>query len=139
MKHYCQYHKIHEQGRPSSSQGNFMAYTKKNIKDETYIGQVVWLLSGEKQGGKMAHLLEFAFIVDSIERAPDNCVILRGSNGYMPPRPTPVRLATWFKTLQRRTRNFQNGLSAIPDEFIPDMASALGWKKLLDTPQTSTK
>jgi hypothetical protein len=129
MKHYCQYHKIHEHGRPTSAKGSFMAYTDKKIKDDTYIGQVVWLVSGEKQGGKTAYLLEFAFIVDLIERLPDNRAILRGSDGYMPLRPTPARLATWLKTLQQRTRNFQNGLSAIPDELVPEMASALGWKK----------
>ena len=129
MKHYCQYHKIHEHGRPTSTQGSFLAYTDKKVKDETYLGQVVWLVSGERQGGKTAYLLESAFIVDSIERLPDNRAILRGSDGYMPLRPTPARFATWLRTLQERTRRFQNGLSAIPAELIPEMASALGWKK----------
>lgn len=106
-----------------------MAYTDKKVKDETYVGQTVWLVSGEKQGERTAYLLEFAFIVDSIERLPDGRAILRGNEGYMPLRPTPVRLANWLKALQQRTQNFRNGLSPIPEELIPEMALALGWKK----------
>jgi hypothetical protein len=129
MKHYCQYHKIHEYGRPTSIQGNFMAVTEKRVTDQTYLGSVMWLVSGEKQGGGTAYLLEFAFIIDSIERLPDGRAVMRGSEGYMPSRPTPARLAVWLKTLKQRTQNFRNGLSLVPDEVVPEMASALGWRK----------
>lgn len=126
MSHYCQYHKIHEHGRPTSSPGNFVAYTKKNLTDK-FIGQTIWLLSGEKQGDRTAYLLEYAFVVETIERQADGKTLIKGTHGYSPQRPAPVRLADWLLAIKARTRNFQNGLSAVPDEFIPEMATTLGW------------
>ncbi len=126
MKHYLQYHKIHELGRPLSSHGKFMAFTRKKVSDN-YIGQTIWMISGEKQGAKTVYLLEYAFIVTTIEYDVDGCNVLRGEQGYMPSSPTPVRLAPWFIETKQRMGNFRNGLSRIPDEDIPVIAEAFGW------------
>jgi hypothetical protein len=126
MKHYMQYHKIHELGRPISVDGDFKAYTKKSVTD-SFIGQMIWLVSGEKQGDRTAYLLEYAFVVDSVERGIDGISTFRGSRGFMPRRPAPVRLAPWFVEMQKKTRNFQNGLSLIPVELIQEIADAFGW------------
>lgn len=102
-----------------------MVFTGKPVSDN-YLGQTVWLLSGEKQGARTAYQLEYAFVVSAID-AENGRHVLRGEVGFMPSRPTPVRFAPWLVRMQKRTRNFSNGLSVLPDELVPSLADALGY------------
>ena len=105
-----------------------MVFTSKPVSDN-YLGQTVWLLSGEKQGTRTVYQLEYAFVVDAIE-TENGRHALRGKVGFMPARPTPVRFAPWLVQMQKRTRNFSNGLSLLPDELVPAVAETLAYTAL---------
>jgi len=126
MKHYCQYHLVDKLGRPTSTKSDFFVFTNKPVSDN-YLGQAIWLVSGETQDGRIAYQLEYGFIVDAIEPQAEGTTRLSGTRGHMPLRPTKAKLANWLVTMKKRTRNFSNGLSLIPEELVPEMRDALGW------------
>lgn len=122
MNDYIQYHKIHEYGRPTSTQGDFKAYTDKSVDE--MVGNRVWLISGEKQLSKYLYCLEYMFVVDAV--AEGNRNVMTGTQGKLLTKPIHLNGYPWFEALKKKNQNFRFGLSRIEDEIIEALERLIG-------------
>ncbi len=133
-RHYIAYNKVQEWGPVVEAGPEFKHWTAKRRGDvEKILGQNIWVISGERMGGKMTYKLCHVFTPEETIHSGAGHILRGKGTGFAPH--VDVTDESWFGKLLVEQNNFSHGLSEIKDQSVIDALLAfLGPPSMADAP-----
>lgn len=115
MRHFVAYHKVAEWGEYEAPDefGELAHYSgHRTSRLEQCIGQIVWVISGERSNGNMVYSLCAIYTPDRLEVIPEGGHWVVGQGQLISPA-IPVTGQSWFVALKQEQGNFSLGFNEI--------------------------
>jgi HNH endonuclease len=134
-RHYIAYRKVEEWGPVVETGPEFTHWTAKRRGDvEKTLGQNIWVISGERMGGKMTYKLCHVFAPEEIIHSGAGHVLRGKGTGFVPH--ADVTGESWFGKLLDEQDRFSFGVNEIKDRsIIGALVAFMGPASLADAPE----
>jgi hypothetical protein len=119
MRHYIAYRTVEEWGPIEERGPEFTHWTPKRMNYlEKTLGQNIWVISGQRAGGKMTYELCHLFRPEKITHSGGGYILRGQGTGIVPHADVTDQI--WFGKLLDEQDGFSKGLNEIKDGSIVD-------------------